>query len=75
MRGNGNNSNDRAEARDGYQPEVQKTYTPMAVNGNYQPVVAPWVGTGRQPTPPTGGSGVPSARNNSGAPPKSSQSR
>jgi hypothetical protein len=59
MRENGNNNSSvQTNLRETYQPE-QKTYTPAAVNGNYQPVVAPSPGAGQQPAPPTSGSGVP----------------
>jgi hypothetical protein len=63
MADNGNN-NGNVHLRETYQPE-QKTYTPEAVNGNYQPVVAPSPGAGQQPAPPTGGSGVPSGNGSS----------
>jgi hypothetical protein len=60
-------SEGRSRVGDSYQPAIeQRTYTPVGVNGNYQPVVSPSIGVGPQPTPPTGGSGVPAGRIGSG---------
>lgn len=64
MRENSNNNNVQTNLRETYQPE-QKTSSPTAVNGNYQPVVAPLPNAGQQPAPPTGGSGVPSGSGSS----------
>jgi hypothetical protein len=63
---NNNNANVPIEVRESYQPDVNKTYSPTVrnINGNYQPVIPAAVGSQRN-TPPTGGSGVPPARNGS----------
>lgn len=59
-----NNGHVQTNLLETYKP-AQKTYAPTGVNGNYQPVVAPPPGTGQQPAPPTGGSGVPSGNGSS----------
>ena len=43
--------------RETHQPDVSLTYSPPLNSGNYHPTGA------LSPTPPTGGSGVPSGRN------------
>ena len=54
---NSNNANaPRARARDSYQPKIDKTYSPMLINGNYTPVI-PTALANQQPTPPVGDSG------------------
>ena len=77
--GNSNANAPLANLRETYQPDIQqRTYSPTGANGNYQPLVPSSVGAGRQPTPPTGGSGVPAGRNNSGssgAPPGNGSSK
>lgn len=59
---NTNNANDPIKARftrDSYQPNVDETYS-------YQPVISA-AERSQVKTPPTGGSGVPPARNNGSA--------
>jgi hypothetical protein len=64
---NNNNANDPIKARftrDGYQPDISNTDSPAVPSSgwNYQPVIPKGVSSeGKKP--PTGGSGVPPARN------------
>jgi hypothetical protein len=70
MQENKSNANVSIQVRESYQPGLNKAYSPTVrnVNGNYQPVIPTAVGNQRN-SPPTGGSGVPPARNtNSVAP-------
>jgi hypothetical protein len=68
------NDCNKSNLGESYQPDVAKTYTPKvvrqqtfdsytpnAVGGSYQPVI-PITVSSEQPTPPTSGSGVPTAR-------------
>ena len=57
-----NNNSDRARANDSYQPKAEKTYSPLFINGNYQPVMP--ISANQKAMPPVGDSGLPAARNN-----------
>ncbi len=65
------NDSNKSNLGESYQPDATKTYapkgqardsyTPTVAPRNYQPVIPITVSVG-QPTPPTSGSGVPTAR-------------
>ncbi|MGA3026191.1 MAG: hypothetical protein ABSF98_15595 [Bryobacteraceae bacterium] len=58
---NTDTADDVDNLRETHQPDVPLTYSPPLNSGNYHPTGA------LSPTPPTGGSGVPSGRNATGA--------
>jgi len=62
MADNNNNNAKSVDLRESYQPVVERTYTPLIGNGNYQAVIPPSA-AGQQPAPPIGDSGVPPSRN------------
>jgi hypothetical protein len=58
------NDSNKSNLGESYQPDATKTYAPKVItqqSGSYQPVITVTVSSG-QPTPPTTGSGVPTAR-------------
>jgi hypothetical protein len=71
------NDSNKSNLSESYQPNATKTYTPKVIRQqaqdsyspvlttarSYQPVI-PITVSSEQPTPPTGGSGVPAARSN-----------